>query len=247
MSAAQQRAEAVRLIKSRTKRNSYTQGANRGYVFGKPEGAVKGYGDCSSTVREVIKRAAGIDIGGNTSAQVANRGKGIMIEDNRDGKRSYPTIDRLTAADCIYYKGTKGNTWDVGHVEMYIGGGEIAGHGSGTGPTIKNCKAYSQSRTGARKYLCVIRWIKDDNITYKLGDRPLSYGMVASDVGELQTLLVQLGYDLGSYGANKNGVDNDYGSKTVKAVKLEQRCAGLAQTGTADVLTIDHIKGYRLI
>ena len=43
------------------------------------------------------------------------------------------------------------------------------------------------------------------------------------------------------YGAKKNGVDNDYGAKTAAAVKAEQKCAGLTQTGEADVVTIAHI------
>lgn len=166
MTATEKRAEAVRLMKSRVEKNTYTQGGDRIYFFGKPEGASKGYSDCSSSVRACIKKAAGIDIGGNTSAQISNRGKGIIVEDNRDGKRSYPTLSKLLPADCVYYKGNVGHAWSVGHVEMVTGDDICHGHGSGIGPTKKkSLKAYSQGRTGSRKYLCTIRWIKDDAST----------------------------------------------------------------------------------
>ena len=43
----------------------------------------------------------------------------------------------MQPGDCIYYgKGC------ADHVEMFIGNGQQIGHGSGTGPTIKNCLEY---------------------------------------------------------------------------------------------------------
>ena len=50
----------------------------------------------------------------------------------------------------------------------------------------------------------------------------------------LQTALVWLGYDLGSYGKAKNGVDGKFGSKTLAAVKTLQEKAGLNATGIFD-------------
>ena len=237
--AAQKRKESIRLIRSRAGKNSYTQ-VRPGNFWGDPGGGA-GKGDCSLTVQQVILRAAGINIGGNTSAQIDNRGKGIMIEDNRSGKRSYPTPGLMEEGDCIYYRGNTAHSWDVGHVELHTASNECYGHGSGQGPTKKNEKTYSQNRSGSRKYLCTIRWIRDDDKVYKLGERGLKLGMVAADVGALQEMLLKLGYNLGTYGAKKNGVDGDYGAKTAAAVKVEQKCAGLTQTGEADVVTIAHI------
>ncbi len=242
MPATDKRNQAVSLIKSRLKKNAYTQGPDRDYVFGKPDGAEYGFGDCSSTVREAIKRAAGIDIGVNTSAQVANRDKGLLVEKAGDSQFA-PTLGLLQPGDCVYFEGTPGNTWDVGHVEMVTGSDECCGHGNGTGPTKKNLTEYSEGRTGSKKYLCTIRWILDDTdpeTVYHLGDRPLHKGMYdAPDVGELQTLLLQLEYDLGSWGA-----DCDYGEKTAAAVKQEQAKFGYPQTGDADIPTIDAIKAH---
>jgi hypothetical protein len=162
LTASEKRAKAVALAKSRLRKNKYTNGSNRGYVWGKPAGTDPGYSDCSSFVRAVLKKAAGIDIGGHTGTQIENRKRGLLIEDNRDGARTFPTPAKLLPGDCIYYMGTPSHAWHVGHVEMALSKSKCIGHGSGTGPTIKNIKSYSRSRTGARRYLCVIRWILDE-------------------------------------------------------------------------------------
>lgn len=162
MRASEKRAEAVRLMTSRLKKNRYTQGNDRNCFWGKPEGREPGYSDCSSSVRAVLLRAAGVDIGSNTSAQIGNRARGLLVEDNRDGSRTYPTPAKIQPGDCIYYKGNSAHIWRAGHVEMAMSKTQCAGHGGGTGPTLKNIKSYSRGRTGPKKYLCVIRWILDD-------------------------------------------------------------------------------------
>lgn len=73
--------------------------------------------------------------------------------------------------------------------------------------------------------------------TYKLGDRTLENGDEGDDVAELQAALVALGYDLGTYGSAKNGVDGDFGKKTAAAVKALQEKAGLSETGIFDTAT----------
>lgn len=59
-----------------------------------------------------------------------------------------------------------------------------------------------------------------------LGDRTLRKGMEGNDVKELQEVLIRLGYNLGSYGA-----DGDFGSATEKAVKEFQKKAGIKVDG----------------
>lgn len=74
--------------------------------------------------------------------------------------------------------------------------------------------------------------------TLKLGDRlPLVKGDEGDDVAQLQTKLKGYGYDLGSYGTNKDGVDGDYGSKTAAAVKAYQTANGLTVNGKYDEAT----------
>ena len=66
----------------------------------------------------------------------------------------------------------------------------------------------------------------------QLGGRVLAKGSMGTDVKEMQQALMNLGYDLGSYGA-----DGDFGSATEKAVKAFQAKAGVDQTGKYDAKT----------
>ena len=62
--------------------------------------------------------------------------------------------------------------------------------------------------------------------TYKLGDRILKKGMTGSDVKEMQSDLILLGYNCGSCGA-----DGDFGSDTKTAVKAFQKANKLDVDG----------------
>ena len=120
----------------------------------------KGYSDCSAAVRAAIRAAAGIDIGSNTSAQINNRSKKGVIVHETTG--CYPDEARLLPGDCLYFKGNTSHPLDVGHVEMYIGGGKICGHGSGTGPKVRSMRDYCASRANSkRRYFMAVRWIPD--------------------------------------------------------------------------------------
>lgn len=66
-----------------------------------------------------------------------------------------------------------------------------------------------------------------------LGSRTLKKGMEGQDVKELQEALIQLGYDLGSYGA-----DGDFGSITEKRVKDFQKSVGLKTDGIVGADTV---------
>ena len=230
MTVSEKRDYAAQLMKSREKLNSYTQGSKRVYFFGYPDKAVgnttqKGYSDCSAAVRAAIQAAAGIDIGSNTSAQITNLGRGLIV-DQTDG--IYPDESKLLPGDCLYFKGNSAHPMDVGHVEMYTGPNTCYGHGSGAGPTKKDLKAYCRSRGSASKrYFMAIRWILDGSDDGSR--RALMRGMIGSDVTELQGMLLQLGYDLGSY-----GIDGDFGPSTEAAVRALQVNLGLTETGVVD-------------
>lgn len=62
--------------------------------------------------------------------------------------------------------------------------------------------------------------------TYALGERLLKHGCTGADVRQLQLYLIQLGYDLGKWGA-----DGEYGDATELAVKAFQRIEGLNVDG----------------
>ena len=75
--------------------------------------------------------------------------------------------------------------------------------------------------------------IEVPSITVSLGSRTLRKGMKGTDVKELQEILINLGYDLGSYGA-----DGDFGTKTDNAVRAYQK---------DNNLTIDGIVGKKTV
>ena len=135
-------------------KNRYTQGSKRDRVFEEPAG----WGDCSSTIREGFKKALGIDIGANTAMQiVSKKGRDIDIGNGA----IYPNESKLLPGDCLYFKGTDtSRPFSVGHVEMYIGNGQLLGHGSGIGPTIKRLQTYCKGRhTSGKGYIKTRRFI----------------------------------------------------------------------------------------
>lgn len=127
--------KAVDLAMSRVKKNQYTQSFLRVNVF-------SGYSDCSSLLWKCFEKAYGTYIGSWTGEQV-NRGRRVLLCKNRYpyGKLTQEEINQMQIGDCIYY-----GSGDAYHVEMYIGDGKQIGHGSGIGPTIKNCLEYAHSR-----------------------------------------------------------------------------------------------------
>lgn len=76
-----------------------------------------------------------------------------------------------------------------------------------------------------------------DEAPLELGDRILKNGMVGSDVRELQTDLIQLGYDLGKYGA-----DGEFGDATELAVRDFQFTSQIGVDGEAGEQTIAALK-----
>lgn len=183
--------------------NSYTQGAKRNYFFGYPDNkpgnaSQKGYSDCSSAVRAAILEAAGVDIGGNTSAQINNRSsKGRVVHETAG---FYPDESRLLPGDCLYFKGNTSHPLDVGHVEMYIGNGRICGHGSGTGPKIRSMKDYCASRANSKKrYFMAVRWIHGDEAKAPENGRcvaPGSWNLRAGPGKEYPSIAIVKGGDM---------------------------------------------------
>lgn len=68
----------------------------------------------------------------------------------------------------------------------------------------------------------------------KLGDRELSNGLEGSDVKELQTNLIRMGYDCGKWGA-----DGEFGDCTEMAVRAFQDGNGLKVNGIFDKVCYD--------
>lgn len=72
---------------------------------------------------------------------------------------------------------------------------------------------------------------KSVSVDYPLGERLLRSGDSGPDVTLLQEGLVKLGYNIGTYGAAKNGVDGKFGAKTDAAVRELQKKYALKVDG----------------
>ena len=152
---------------TRKEKNQYSQDANKRTQI------EKGYGDCSGTVWYWYKKLFGINIGGNTEAQInSNAGQRV----NLTITKGIPDESKMKKGDLLYFRGSDNSRTDgVGHVEMYIGDGKIFGHGSGVGGTVKDmnsyCKMiYSQKSTTKLKnkgLICVKRFLKEEDSDMK--------------------------------------------------------------------------------
>ena len=168
--------KVVSLMKQIEGKNEYTMSGKRERVLDTLNGASKGYGDCSATVRKVIQAATGKNIGGNTEDQYVNyqsRG-GIVVNDR--------TIDesKLRPGDALYYARptsgyTQGRKDRVGHVEMYIGNGKRMGHGSGMGPRE------SSVHDDENRFLKAIRFTAGNSGLDTNGLRVLDFSKITGD------------------------------------------------------------------
>ena len=73
-------------------------------------------------------------------------------------------------------------------------------------------------------------------------ERMLRKGDEGDDVAALQEQLNNLGYPLGNYGPDKNGVDGDFGKKTDEAVRRFQKDQGLDTDGIVGPKTLAALK-----
>ena len=148
--------------------------------------------------------------------------------------------------------------WIKGHIGIYIGEGLVvectynwkdgvqitAAHNIGTRVGYNGRKWTKHGKLPWVSYEIVP---KLDTITadYTLGMRILREGCQGEDVRALQILLKGNGYDLGTAGPNKDGVDGEYGPKTKAAVQGYQHCESLEEDGVAGHDTMSHILGLK--
>ena len=150
MNNNQKRNTVASRVKSREGKNQYTQGSKRTQWD-------KGFSDCSS-LQDGAYKTVGVSIGSYTGAQI-ERGEWVT-----EGG-AYPDESKLMIGDELFFAAYKpnGRIRNVGHIEIYVGNGQLSGHGSGIGPTRKNMIAYCKQRNAAGgKYIGVKRYIKKD-------------------------------------------------------------------------------------
>lgn len=174
---------------------------------------------------------AAIGTGASTGVKYASNGYPDVsangaFSDAKNKKMEYGTISTIPEIPGIAVR------YD-GHIGYYIGNGEvIEARGFNYGVV--------RTKLAGRKWT---HWFKIPGMTYsgettepakpvQLGDRTLKKGMKGEDVSALQTALVyDLHYNIGDYGAKKDGVDGEYGNKTVEAIKHFQNEKKLSVDG----------------
>lgn len=149
---------------TRKNKNQYTQDINKRTMI------EAGFGDCSGTVWYWYYKLFGIHIGANTEAQIkSNIAKDVKL----DIVAGVPDESKMKKGDLLYFRGSDNSrTKGVGHVEMYIGNGQIFGHGSGVGGTVKNMASYCKKRFNTKSteklknkgLICVRRIIGGDDL-----------------------------------------------------------------------------------
>ncbi|MEI3239224.1 MAG: NlpC/P60 family protein [Lachnospiraceae bacterium] len=167
MMVREKRLALVAKMESREGKNTYTQSTRRSRVD-------SGYSDCSSLVHWVYKEVLGINIGDDTVGQIRTKKLTTIDAGIRDG-----ILDekKLLPGDLLFFRGsdTGRKAADyVGHVEMYVGNGELSGHGFGIGPVRKNMAEYCRARRersapapiNNRGLICVRRALPADTSDY---------------------------------------------------------------------------------
>ena len=113
-----------------------------------------------------------MSLGVRTTDQLANARKRGWVVDVPVNSRGVPDRTKMLPGDLLYFAGNDESrrAYDyVGHVEMYVGGRYLMGHGSGKGPTVKRigiyCKARQRGKAptkrGNRGLIAVVRPIQD--------------------------------------------------------------------------------------
>ena len=218
MTAAQKRTAVVNAVKSREMKNQYTNGDRRTDV-------AHGWSDCSSLVWWAYKQI-GMEIGGYTGDQIM---KGSWV--TKGGK--YPDVSKMLPGDLVFFrdKNYNGRPYNDGHVEMYIGGQSLMGHGSGIGPKVKDLKSYCNDRVAyGGPYIGVKRYISGGGSNPGTGE--LQHGSKGPEVAQMQKMLIRLGYHCGGTGA-----DGDFGQGTLASLKKFQQDHKLPVTGKYNAAT----------
>ena len=149
MISDKQRACVKSYIISREGKNQYTQSEKRNLVD-------EGWSDCSSLLQRAYEEI-GMQIGSDTAEQILT-GRWVQLEGE------LPDESKMKVGDILFFSADhdNGRLYRVGHVEIYMGNGEISGHGHDIGPVRKNMMEYCKKRNqDGRPFIGVKRYIEE--------------------------------------------------------------------------------------
>ena len=130
--------------------------------------------------------------------------------------------------------------WKDGHIGVYVGDGYTVEMMGFNYDCVKKKVTDGKWTNWGQLPASMLQYVGGEvtGVTLKLGDRTLEKGDKGEDVAELQEILVKMGYNLGTYGAKKDGVDGDFGKKTLEAVTDFQNKNGLTADGKVGPATV---------
>lgn len=214
------------LLVSKTKQypKHYTAARKKGYQADIDAGAM-----CCDCVG-LIKGAVWSELGTRT----AKYGTGGCPDKSADGMLAYCKSKGMPSGSMDTFPDVPGLLLHKsGHVGVSIGDG-LAIEARSYADDVVKTKVSGRGWTSWAQ-LPFIDYEDSDKtpepIPYKLGERTLKRGRKGEDVAELQAALVALGYDCGSYGVGRDGIDGDFGYTTQAAVKAMQTDAGIEADG----------------
>jgi len=159
-------------------------------------------------VRNALARLSQSPFGAKARAKVLAAAKKFGIEVSDDEKRA------VTVDDTGRHHYGKGSSK----------GGQFALKGA-SDATAAATKAAKKSAAATKKKIASSGSTKTS--------AGLRRGARGEKVKQLQRLLKELGFDLGKFGPNKDGIDGVLGARTEAAIRAAQKRLGLPQTGVA--------------
>lgn len=174
--------------------------------------------DCRGFTAEMWKRASGYMI----------RGAGCTSQwNNNNNWRDKGLIDDLPSGPCILFNRDANKPGVMAHTGIYDGNGRVIQCGGYGGRGIHDNPIRLKHWT---------HWampVNGSKMQNKGGESEmiLELGSRGERVKMLQKGLKEIGYNLGSFGKAKNGVDGIFGTMTLNAVKDFQKKNGLTVSG----------------
>lgn len=196
--------------------------------------------------------------------------KGYLWCDGPDGTPSYKAAQDVAVEGLYKACGQRGGIGSIpekpgvcvfmanmGHVGVYIGGGEVVeamGHAYGVVKTklagrgwaywgMPDWIEYGAEEPSQSAAQTALPEGAPREADFTLSFRILRQGCVGEDVKALQLMLKARGYPCGNYGPNKDGADGDFGAATKAKLISFQSAVGLAPDGEAGPKTMGALLG----
>lgn len=175
--AQKAREELIRTIKEMEGRLDYSMGAKT-VMYNSANKTWSGATDCSGLMNYLYKRVCGMNIGADTVEQINNPQGVVLVARSYEVGQTIDSIPELTEdelstiseGDLIFYgdhnaNPSRANSQYVSHVEMYIGNGQMMGHGGGNSGHEKGPKVHKfKIKFGNARFIAAKRFLDPGHV-----------------------------------------------------------------------------------